>query len=86
MMLVARIAKQSGPFWSVECEPIGAFTQGVGIEDAVSMLEGLVNVMVRDLDGHLDFEARVTGMQLVEDNSYDAYIERMHPRFSQRAC
>ncbi len=79
MMVIARIAKQEGPFWSVECDAIGAFTFGVGIEDAISMLEALVNMMVRD-EGHPEFEARVIGLQIdPEDNSYNAFLESNAP-------
>ncbi len=72
------MSKQSGPFWYAECDVIGAHTQGVGFEDAISMLEGLVNLMVRD-EGHPEFEARVTSTHLRGDGSYDVCIESNAP-------
>lgn len=80
MMVVARITKRESPFWSVECDTIGAYTFGESLEDAISVLEGWLRVTLHDIEGHHDFEARVIGVRLdPEDNSYDAYIETTPP-------
>jgi DNA-binding XRE family transcriptional regulator len=46
MMLVGRIAKEEGPWWSAEVAAIGAFTQGRSRKDAAAMLADLIETMV----------------------------------------
>ena len=46
MMLFGRIAKESGPWWSAECEIIGAFTQGKSRRDAMAMLADCIDTKV----------------------------------------
>ena len=46
MMLVGRIAKEDGPWWSAEVAAIGAFTQGRSRKDAADMLTDLIETMV----------------------------------------
>lgn len=80
-MLVGGIAKQSGPFWSAECEPIGAFTQGTSIADAIDMLRSLIELQV-DRDGfHVavtDFGAAVRRLIFVRVGP--AFVHRSQPR------
>ena len=46
MILIGRIAKQEGPFWSADVEAVGAFTQGTSRKDAASMLAGAIESLV----------------------------------------
>ena len=46
MMLVGRIAKEEGTWWSAEVPAIGAFTQGRSRKDAAVMLADLIETMV----------------------------------------
>lgn len=46
MMLVGRIAKEEGTWWSAEVAAIGAFTQGRSRKDAAVMLADLIETMV----------------------------------------
>jgi hypothetical protein len=46
MMLVGRIAKEEGTWWSAEVAAIGAFTQGRSRKDAAAMLADLIETMV----------------------------------------
>ena len=46
MMLVGRIAKEEGTWWSAEVPAIGAFTQGRSRKDAAVMLADLIEMMV----------------------------------------
>ena len=45
-MLVGRIAKEEGRWWSAEVAAIGAFTQGRSRKDAAAMLADLIETMV----------------------------------------
>jgi len=74
-MLIGRIAKQSGPFWSAECEPIGAFTQGTSVEDAIDMLRSLIELQI-DSAG---FRAKVTDLGMGDDGARSVFIEANEP-------
>lgn len=74
-MLIGRIAKQSSPFWSAECEPIGAFTQGTSIADAIDMLRSLIELQV-DSSG---FHVKVTDLGAGDDGARSVMIEANEP-------
>lgn len=63
MMLVGRIRKEEGPFWSADVDAIGAYTQGDSRKDAAAMLVDLVQTMV----GRPGFKATVSEIGPVED-------------------
>lgn len=46
MMLVGRIKKEEGGYWSAEVEAIGAYTQGKSRKDAMVMVADLIEMMV----------------------------------------
>ncbi len=45
-MLIGRIEKQEGPFWSADIDVIGAYTQGRSRREARAMMVELVEMMV----------------------------------------
>lgn len=46
MMLIGRIAKEEGPFWSAHAELVGAFTHGNSRREAVAVLAELIEAIV----------------------------------------
>jgi hypothetical protein len=45
-MIIGRVAKQEGPFWSAEAELLGAFTHGESRKEAFEVLAELIESMV----------------------------------------
>jgi len=74
MMLIGRIEKQEGPFWSAECPSIGAYTQGRSRADAADMLREVVELMV----GQADFKATVTELG-PDDGGFAVYVSASEP-------
>lgn len=75
MMLIGRIAKEEGPFWSVEVEAIGAFTQGTSRKDALVMLEDLVETMIN----RPGFKATVTEIGPAGENAFTVFVDANEP-------
>jgi hypothetical protein len=75
MMLVGRIAKQEGPFWSADIDAIGAYTQGTSRKDAIVMLGALVETMI----DRSDFKATVSEIAAVDDNAFDVLVTANEP-------
>lgn len=74
-MLVGRIAKQGGPWWSAECEAIGAFTQGKSRRDAAAMLVELVEVMVE----RPGFTVTVTEVGKIGPHEHQVLVDASEP-------
>lgn len=75
MMLLGRVAKQKGPFWSADIESIGAHTQGTSRADAIDMLASLVRLQV----GHDGFEVTITEVGTDDDGATIVRIESDKP-------
>jgi DNA-binding XRE family transcriptional regulator len=75
MMLVGRIAKEEGPFWSAEVEAIGAFTQGRSRKEAFAMLGDLIETMVH----RSGFSATVHEAGKADDGSISVLVDANEP-------
>jgi DNA-binding XRE family transcriptional regulator/predicted RNase H-like HicB family nuclease len=75
MMLVGRIAKEQGPFWSAEVESIGAFTQGHSRTEAFAMLADLIETMV-DRRG---FKVKIIEASRTGDGSIQVLVDANEP-------
>lgn len=75
MMLVGRIAKEEGPFWSAEVEAIGAFTQGRSRSEAFEMLADLVETMVE----RPGFQVTVTAAGRATDGAIHVLVDANEP-------
>lgn len=74
-MLIGKIAKESGPWWSAEVDLIGAYTQGRSRKDAAAMLVDLVETML-EREG---VRVTVTEVGLVGGNAYEVLVECSEP-------
>ncbi len=75
MMLLGRIAKQEGPFWSADVETIGAFTQGKSRVEAFDMLASLVRLQV----AHEGFDVTIAEVGTDADGATIVRVESKQP-------
>jgi DNA-binding XRE family transcriptional regulator len=75
MMLIGRIAKETGPWWSAECEVIGAFTQGRSRKDAAAMLADCIEAKI----GRSGLKVTVTELRQDDDHAYAVLVAANEP-------
>lgn len=71
MMLIGRVAKEVGPWWSAECEIVGAFTQGRSRKDACAMLADCIETKVN----RAGFKVTVTELAADGNGGYSVFID-----------
>jgi DNA-binding XRE family transcriptional regulator len=71
MMLIGRIAKERGPWWSAHCEIVGAFTQGRSRKDARAMLADCIETKVN----HPGFKVIVTELAADGVDAYSVFVD-----------
>jgi hypothetical protein len=75
MVLIGRIEKQEGPFWSADVDAIGAHTQGTSVDDALDMLASLIRITV-DRAG---FAPSITQLGKADDGAILVYVTANEP-------
>ena len=71
MMLIGRIAKEPGPWWSAECDLVGAFTQGRSRKDARAMLADCIETKIN----RAGFKVSVTELAADGKDGYSVFID-----------
>lgn len=74
MMLIGKIAKQEGRFWSADVEAIGVFTQGESRKEACAMIKDAIEGLVE----RPGFEVTVTEAGF-DDQAYRVHIGANQP-------
>lgn len=74
-MIIGQIAKQEAPYWSADCEVVGAFTQGISRKDAAAMLAEVIELMVN----RKGFKVTVKETDQVAPNVYNVIVEANEP-------
>jgi DNA-binding XRE family transcriptional regulator len=75
MMLIGTIAKQEGPWWSADCDIVGAFTQGRSRKEAAAMLAEVVELKVN----RPGFKVTVTEVGPSGEQSFRVAIDASEP-------
>ncbi len=75
MMLIGRIAKERGRWWSAECEIIGAFTQGKSRKDACAMLADCIETKVN----RAGFKTTVSELGPEGRDAFSVFIDADEP-------